>query len=225
MEDFKKCDLTFDDSELSVLVDALNYSFDKNQNTFIYICKDVYRIWKYCKGSYFKASNGEQYNSYTLLAQFGFDRVAVSRYKQCYENFIVDNETTLALAIPFKDFSPSKLFELLVLSKETAWELVAKGLIKPTMTVKQIREVIKSIKDGTDKAEKVIEKTTEDESSEETIPMAYDPTKHYDFDYFKDLSKQQLINNIWELQKEYERLKAKLPIPTKSKALKSLLVG
>lgn len=225
MEDFKKCDLTFNDSELSVLVDALNYSFDKNQDSFIFICKDIYRICEYCKGSYFQANNGEHYNSYALLAQFGFDRTAISRYKGCYEKFIVDNATTFALAIPFKDFSSSKLFALLTLSKETAWEFVTKGLIKPTMTVKQIKEMIKSIKDGTDKAEKVIEKTTEDETSEETIPMAYDPTKHYDFDYFKDLSKQELINNIWELQKEYERLKSQLPKPTKSKALKSMLVG
>lgn len=224
MEEFIKSDLAFEDNELYWLVERLRENFNNLQLNFAKTCECIYNIWKYCKGSYFKARNGEHYNSYTLLAQFGFDKKAVSRYKGCYENFIVDNET-VALSIPFKDFSPSKLFELLTLSKETAWEFVAKGLIKPTMTVKQIREVIKSVKDGTDKAEKVIEKTTADETSEETIPMAYDPTKHYDFDYFKDLSKQQLINNIWELQKEYERLKSQLPKPTKSKGLKSLLVG
>ena len=73
------------------------------------------------------------------------------------------------------------------------------------MTVKEIREKIKLISDGKDKAEKVLEKI-EEENHEEEIPPAYNPQKHYDFDYFKEKSKAQLLNMIWDLQKEYEKL-------------------
>ncbi len=225
MEDFKKCNLEFEDVQLAGLIYALNNSFSKAQDNFVYICKDVFKIWNYCKGKFFKTKDNHCHCAGSILAEFGFDRMAVSRYTSCYENFIVDDENTLALAVPFRDFSSSKLFELLKLSKETAWELVTKGLITPSMTVKQIREYIKTLKEGSDKADKVIQKNIEAETQEEEIPMAYDPTKHYDFDYFKNMSKPQLINNIWELQKEYERIKAKLPKPTKTKSLKSMLVG
>ncbi len=225
MENFKKCNLEFDDIELSGLVSALNISFDKQQDSFIYICRDVYKIWSYCNHKYWQSKNNNYYNSYQLLAEFGFERMAVSRYKNCYEKFIVDNGTTFALSIPFLGFSPSKLFELLPLSQETAFDLIDKKLITPIMTVKQIREFVKTFINGLDKKEKVVEDNTVTEEDIDSIPMAYDPTKHYDFDYFKDLSKQQLINNIWELQKEYERLKSQLPKPTKSKVLKSMLVG
>ena len=206
MEDFIKCDIDFDDCELSSLVNALRYSFDKRQDNFVCICKDVYRIWRYCKGNYWKAKDNEYYNSYQLLAKFGFDKKAVSRYRLCYEKFIVDNNQTLALAIPFKDFMSSKLFEMLSLSNDTALSLVEKKLIKPTMTVKQIREYIKSLKDGSDKSEKVIEDTT---INEDEIPMAYDPNTEYEYSYFESLTKNQLLNIVWDLQKAYQKLKSK----------------
>lgn len=204
MEEFIKSDIDFEDIKLSGLVTALKYSFDKQQNSFIYICRDIYNIWSYCKGSYYKAKDNEYYNSYKLLAKFGFDKKAVSRYKQCYEKFVVNNDVTFALAIPFQNFTPSKLFELLTLSQDTAMELVEKQLITPTMTVKQIREYIKSLKDGTDKAEKVVEDTT---INEEEIPMAYDPKQKYEFSYFETKTKNQLLNIVWQLQDAYQKLK------------------
>ena len=207
MENFIKCDLEFDDVELSALVKSLSRCFDKQQDNFIYICKDVYRIWKYCRGNYWKANDNESYNSYKLLEKFGFYKKAVSRYKQCYEKFIVDNEVAFALAIPLQNFTPSKLFELLPLSQETVFELVDKQLIRPEMTVKQIREYIKTMKDG-DRPEKVIEDTST-EINEEEIPMAYDPKQEYEYSYFESKTKNQLLNIVWELQKAYQKLKNK----------------
>lgn len=205
MEDFNKCDIDFEDMELSVLVSALKNVFDNRQDNFVYLCKDIYRIWKYCKKNYYKATNNEYYNSYKLLAKFGFDKKAVNRYVQCYTKFVVDNEQTLSLILTLKDFSPSKLFEMLSLSQETVLELVNKKIIKPTMTVKEIREYIKTLKDGSDKAEKVIENLPT-EINEEDIPMAYDPKKEYKYSYFEEKTKNQLLNIIWELQKEYQKL-------------------
>ncbi len=208
MENFIKCDLEFEDVELSILVRSLSHCFDKQQENFIYICKDVYRIWKYCKGNYWKAKDNEYYNSYKLLEKFGFDKKAVSRYKQCYEKFIVDNEVTFALAIPLQGFTSSKLFELLPLSQETVFELVNKQIIRPEMTVKQIREYIKNLNDE-DNPEKVIEDTSLSEINEEDIPMAYDPKQEYEYSYFESKTKNQLLNIVWELQKAYQKLKNK----------------
>lgn len=202
MEEFIKSDLDFEDNELHLLMLALQDCFEDNQINFCQTCKTIYDIWSYCKKSYFKAKNNEYYNSYKLLAKFGFDKKAVNRYKQCYERFVLQGANVLLN--DYKDFSPSKLFELLVLSSETLDELVKKQFIKPTMTVKQIREYIKTVKDGSDKAEKVIEDTT---INEDDIPMAYNPKQHYDFDYFENKNKAQLLNIVWDLQKEYERLK------------------
>ena len=43
---------------------------------------------------------------------------------------------------------------------------------------------------------------------ESEIPMAYNPKKHYDIEYFDSMSKKQLVNAIWELQKYVETLKS-----------------
>lgn len=204
MEEFINSDLDFEDNELHLLMLALQDCFEDNQINFCQTCKTIYDIWSYCKKSYFKAKNNEYYNSYKLLAKFGFDKKAVNRYKQCYERFVLQGANVLLN--DYKDFSPSKLFELLVLSSETSDELVKKQFIKPTMTVKQIREYIKTLKDGSDKAEKVIEDTT---INEDDIPMAYDPKQEYEYSYFETKTKNQLLNIVWELQSAYQKLKNK----------------
>ncbi len=215
MEEFVKSYLEFDDIVLNNLLIDLRTHFDDKQVNFAYICKSIYKIWSYCKKNYYEAKDKEYYNSYKLLAKFGFDKKAVSRLTQCYLRFVYDYETDkkvplnalpkVCLKFEFSDFSPSKLFELLSLSQETVEEIVAKQLITPTMTVKQIREYIKTLKDGSDKAEKVIEDTT---INEDDIPMAYDPKQEYEYSYFETKTKNQLLNIVWELQKAYQKLKS-----------------
>lgn len=206
MEDFISADIDFEDKELCSLIRELNNVFEDKQLNFCQLCKTIYDIWSYCKGNYYKAKDNEYYNSYKLLAKFGFDKMAVSRYKQCYERYVV--QPTAILYNDYREFTPSKLFELLSLSKDTALELVKKGLITPAMTVKEIRQYIKSLKDGTDKAEKVVESTIPEVLDiEEEIPMAYDPNTEYEFSYFESKTKSQLLNIVWELQKAYINLK------------------
>ena len=203
MEEFIKSDLEFEDDKLFWLVERLRDVFNNSQDNFSNLCEAIYYIWSYCKGNYWKAKDNEYYNSYKLLAKFGFDKKAVSRYKQCYERYVHKEQGGLHSL--YEDFTPSKLFELLVLSDETVKSSISNGLIKPTMTVKQIREYIKTLKDGSDKAEKVIEDTT---INEEDIPMAYDPKQEYEFSYFETKTKNQLLNIVWELQKAYQKLKS-----------------
>lgn len=202
MEEFIKSDLEFEDNELFWLVERLRDNFNNSQLNFAKTCECIYNIWKYCKGNYYKAKDNEYYNSYKLLAKFGFDKKAVNRYKNCYERYV--HPQSCSLYPIYEDFTSSKLFELLVLSEDTAKNSIINGLVLPTMTVKQIREYIKTLKDGSDKAEKVIEDTT---INEEDIPMAYDPKQEYEYSYFETKTKNQLLNIVWELQKAYQKLK------------------
>ena len=208
MENFIFSDLDFEDVELSILVNSLKNCYAKQQNNFALLCRDIYKIWSYCKGKYYKAKDNEYYNSYKLLEKFGFNKQAVSRYKQCYEKYVVDNKQHFGLNFYAEKFCPSKLFELLQLSQDTFIELCDKKIIRPEMTVKEIRECIKALKNGSDKAEKVIEDTSV-EIDEDEIPMAYDPTQKYEYSYFEKMSKNQLLNIVWELQKAYQKLKDK----------------
>lgn len=205
MEDFNlNEELAFEDERLQVLIDSLRECFSDSQQNFCELCKTIYEIWSYCKNNYWKAKNNEYYNSYKLLAKFGFDKKAVSRYKSCYERFV--HQPSCSLYPLYEKFTTSKLFELLALSDDTTKNSIVNGLIIPEMTVKQIRDVIKTLKDETDKAEKVIEDTVKEEINEEEIPMAYDPKQEYEYSYFETKTKNQLLNIVWELQKEYQKL-------------------
>ena len=206
MEEFIKSDLEFEDDKLFWLVERLRDVFNNSQDNFSNLCEAIYNIWSYCKGNYWKAKDNEYYNSYKLLAKFGFDKKAVSRYKQCYERYVHKEQGGLHSL--YEDFTPSKLFELLVLSDETVKSSISNGLIKPTMTVKQIREYIKTLKDGTDKAEKVVEVANND-YNEEDIPMAFNPEKEYDFEYFNRKTKNELVSICVSYQDYLKKLKSK----------------
>ena len=207
MENFVISDIDFEDERLQTLIVDLRKCFVNSQTNFAKTCDTIYHIWSYCKGNYWKAKDNEYYNSYKLLEKFGFNKQAVSRYKQCYEKFIHTQSCTVDSQ--YLGFSSSKLFELLPLSKETIDTAINNKIITPDMTQKQLREHVKTLKNGClDKPEKVIEDISK-EINENEIPMAYDPTQKYEYSYFEKMSKNQLLNIVWELQKAYQKLKDK----------------
>ena len=78
------------------------------------------------------------------------------------------------------------------------------------MSVKSIREYVKNYKallKANNRLSESQEVEEDSQSLEDNIPMVYDPKKHYEFDYFESKTKSQLLNMIWELQKEHENLK------------------
>ena len=199
MQDFTNFNIEFEDNNLTLLCNDLKNCYNDNQKNFAKLCITIYNIWSYCKDNSYKAKNDDYYNSYKLLAKFGFDKKAVSRYKQCFERYIQGYDVNnVSIKTYFKDFSPSKLYELLVIPCDKLEELIDKHIIYPEMTVKQIRDYIKSLKNGAN-----------EEINEEEIPEAYNPSKKYDFSYFEIKTKTQLLNMIWELQKAYQKLKEK----------------
>lgn len=204
-EDFYLYDeFEFEDENLQSLILNLKDCYKDKQKSFVKLCETIYNIWHYCKNNCWKAKNNEYYNSYKLLAKFGFDKKAVNRYKTCFERFIMLVNNEFYLKPKFYYFSSSKLFELLSLSEETTINAIDNKLISPAMTVKEIREFIKTLKDGTDKAEKVLEDTST--INEDDIPMAFVPTQKYEFSYFEGKTQKQLLNMIWEVYTAYQKL-------------------
>lgn len=108
-----------------------------------------------------------------------------------------------------KDLTISKMQELVSLSDEQIRKVFEKKLLTPRSTREQIRRYVKSLKGGENEENKVLE-DREDEIIEEDIPMAYDPSMHYEDTYFMGLAKSQLVNNIITLQDYCEKLQAKI---------------
>jgi ferritin-like protein len=206
MENFIISDIDFEDERLQILCTELRKCFVNKQTCFAKICETIYYIWSYCRNNYLKAKDNEYYNSYKLLAKFGFDKKSVSRYKQCYEKFI--HKPSCTVESLYLEYSASKLFELLPLSMLTIEDIVKQKIITAEMTVKQIREVVKNLTANGEKLDKVTEDLST-EINEDEIPMAYDPTKKYEYSYFENMNKSQLLNIVWELQKAYQKLKSK----------------
>ena len=212
MDNFKLCtELNFDNDGLNRLLQNMQTYFKDQEKNFCKICFCVFQISKYFDNHYIgvEKKTNEYYDKNKLFEKFGFDKTAVSRMTKCYLKFMTGtNENDINLKSWFVGYSPSKLYELLKVSDLTLEDAIDKKYIIPDMTVKQIRVYVISLEDGKDKAEKVLE-SIQDEFKEEDIPMAYNPKEHYDWDYFKDKTKNQLLGMIWELQKEYEKLKSK----------------
>ena len=205
-----KCEIEMEDKTLNELLNCLCHCYNQNQINFAKISFTIYSIWNYCKNNYWKAKNNELYNSHKLLEKFGFDKKAVSRYKCSFERYIQGTTIeNVSVKTFYYGFAPSKLFEMLSLSYETLDNAIDNKLIRPDMTVKQIREIIKTIKDGTDKAEKVLEDSSTTEINEEEIPLVYNPKQEYEYSYFESKTKNQLLNIVWQLQTEYQKLKKK----------------
>lgn len=211
MENFKIVDIPeFDDEKVTGLIRNLERAFNAVQNSFASICEGVYKIWDYFNHTYKNAKDGCYYNSYSLLEKFGFDKKAVSRYKNCYLRFCICTRDCVRLSSTFINFSPSKLFELLPLTDEVIFDGINKKVISPQKTVKELRQIVKLLINGED-IDKLVDKTFDSKEKEEIdeseIPPAYDPAKEYDFEYFKSKTKNQLLNMIWELQSTYQKLK------------------
>lgn len=129
-------------------------------------------------------SNGNTYNYYEFCEKvLHLEKSYVKRLCRVYTKFL-EGRGALAHPLELEEFSVSKLIELLPLSVDEILELIKNKQLFPSMTRKQIRELVKSIKG----------KASEDEESEEDIPLAFDPKQVYEFQYFDGLSKSQLVN-------------------------------
>lgn len=196
----------FEDNNLDNLVQQLNDIFKKSKNNFFDLCKCVSSIVYYCKDNAYKAKADIYYNAYNLLALFGFSRNSVNRLVKCYEKYF-QSDVGPKMASVFFPFSSSKLFELLPVDIKQIVNDINLGILKSSMTVKEIREYVKNVNNisQTDEEDKKKEKNDTDEE-EDLDSEFFNPNKHYDMSFFESCNQKQLVGIAWTLQFELEKI-------------------
>lgn len=205
--------------ELNKYINKLNELFKKDQNNFAELCYYVREVrLLFC--DYDKTFCGElvskkreSYRFDDIMKNFGIDETQSSRLLSCATKFVEVFDGKPKIKNLFFGFSKSKLFELLTVPDEQLESDINNNLLRSDMTVVSIRQYVKNYKAMKKVDKKLLEMPeTKEESYEEpfdesSIEMAYDPSKHYEFEYFEKKSKSQLLNIVVELQKYVEKLK------------------
>lgn len=209
--------------ELNGYLTKINNLYNKEQNNLAELCYYVFevhnlfsfenysRLW--CGSVIDK--NGHSYSFNSIMQNYGIDETQSSRLISCYEKFVEPVNDKPRIKELFFDFSKSKLFELLSVPTEQLELDIYNKVLRPDMSVKTIRDYVKNYKAQQKQNKKLLSdsgdesefKESYDDFDESKIEMAYDPKKHYDFEYFEKKSKSQLLNIVMSLQSEYEKLK------------------
>ncbi len=210
------------DNLLSKLITKLDNIFKKENKNFAELCFITYRIKKlfedYNQSGFWVYNNKDILYSFDSIMQgFGLDSTQTSRLLSCYDKFCYLScsdldKSTCNIITEFEDFSKSKLFELLTIPNEQILKDLQTNVIRADMTIKQLLEYVKNYKALQKQNSKLDNESKEEQTEEieEDIPEAYNPKQHYDFEYFEEKNKAQLLNIVWDLQKEYERLKKEI---------------
>ena len=191
LDDFKNLARVYNSNALTlcVMLNDLKNIFIRNDSEQYLSCGPNLSIFRV------KDVNNNSYNYYEFCEKvLSLEKSYVCKLNKVAIKFLNDDSGGAAT---LKGFTVSKLIELLPLSVEKVLELIDDGLLFPKMTFKQIRELVKSIKG----------KTSEDEESEEDIPLAFDPKQVYEFQYFDGLSKSQLVNIAMSYQNYIHKAK------------------
>lgn len=219
MENFIKTDLKVTDNYLNTLLSELNDLFESYTNNFAKICFSVNKILHYCDDHSYKTEKENKFYGYLsakdLLMSFGLSARTVERLNRCYERFCAsDLMGEVVILHEYRLFSPSKLFELLPLSITITNTCLEKQIIKPTMTVKEIRQKVKELAGKTDPddlvaedLDKIEEKTLDEQEAE--LPEAFDPKKTHTYEYFKAMSKEALITCLFQCEDYIKKLTTK----------------
>lgn len=184
MEDFKGINLEFvenpffeDGLTLNDLILKLNQNFNELNNNFANRCYIIQNLYSLMVGKTLQTKDKQFLDFYNLMQKFGFDKGIVSKYRNSYFKFCksFDIETQSVdnfceLKDIYKSFSPSKLFELLPLSDTQIEKDISIKKLTADMTVKEIREYVKSFKNGEPGADKVLEEA-DNEIAEEFISI------------------------------------------------------
>ena len=206
-------------NELTMYIKKLDKCFKKDSENFAEICFLVFQIHnlfiKNNYGVYLKKNQNMSYSFDTIMIGFGISKSESSRLISIFKKFCCLSDSDLdsakcSIIEEFKGFSKTKLFELLQVDNEQLIKDLRNKILRFDFTIKQIRDYVKNLQALKKQQAKLngnTEEETKEEFIEEDIPMAYNPQQHYDFDYFQEKNKAQLLNIVWELQKEYEKLK------------------
>lgn len=202
------------------LFNKLNNCFKKDNENFAELCFVVYQLEKlfdsytykrvyFERSENFNTSINDGYSLHDIMQGFGLEDTQVSRILSCFKKFITIIEDIAYIKQPFEKFSKSKLFELLLVDNKQLELDIQNKVLRPDMSVSSIRKYVKNYKALQNIFSASKQQEQKEEINENDIPMVYNPKQHYEFSYFEDKTKAQLLNIVWDLQKEYERLKEK----------------
>jgi len=208
---------------LEKLVNKLNSIFKKDNQNFADLCICIYNIKKifdkyYSAWVYDKNKNMLNFDS--IMDGFGIDKTQSSRILTCCKKFVYFNssdEVAGGIIDIYIPFSKSKLFELIPVPDEQLEKDIRNKVLRADMSVKSIRDYVNNYK-AMEKANQRLKDGEEispredkpAEINEEEIPMAFDPKNYYEFNYFETKTKSQLLNIVWDLQKECQKLRKEL---------------
>ena len=177
---------------LNEYLKKINKIFAKGQNAFAELCFYVYKVRELFKNytltyySRFVTKKNEYVFFENIMQGLGLDETSVSRLCSCYEKFVEQETDKPVIREEFFGFSKSKLFELLTVDTDHLRVDIKNKVLRPDMSFLAIREYVKNYK----AQQKQKKKLFEEDSEEKT--------------------KAQLLNIVWQLQTEYEKLKKKV---------------
>ncbi len=220
LEKFKYNDLEIIDkgeqqNQIKLCIRGLRKVFCNTQQNFAELCYYTFELKKLFDGYLYipcRDKYSTNYDFKSIMQGFGIDETQASRLCSCYSKFChkLDGEKP-KLLVEFLLFSKSALFELLSVPTEQLVKDIKLTYLKPDMSIKLIRDYVKNYKALEKKNERLKEDKPKEEKqpdfNEEDIPEAYNPKQYYEFDYFENKNKAQLLNIVWDLQKEYNKLK------------------
>ncbi len=138
----------------------------------------------------------------------GYKKAMTNNLVRIAENYIDTVTMRSIIATDYRDYSVSQLQELLVIEPSDAKLLAEKGAIKPTMTTRAIRAVVKEfreneLEDINDDEKVVADRTTEDNGQ---YQAAYDDFhKHYNA--LKDYIARMSVNKTLSIEMLVESFK------------------
>lgn len=208
------------DKSLERLIKSIDTIFGRDNKNFADLCFYTYRLKKLFTdyshaGRWVYSVSDVLYSFDSIMKGFGLDNSQTSRLLSCFDKFCCLSESDITKASctiinEFAGFSRSKLFELLTIPNEQLIKDLQDKVLRPDFTIKQLRQYVKNYNALQKQQQKISNEPNEPEEqspSDDEIPEAYNPKQHYDFYYFESKNKAQLLNIVWDLQKEYERLK------------------
>ena len=207
-----------DATEIMVILRKINDLINKDQENFIELCyyfkllkKHFDNIETRVRCMYYNGyenKNGRWYYE-IIIHDFGLEENTVNRMIQIVNRFTEQkSDVGLKIRSVFLGYSKSKLFELLALSDTQIECGMQEQKLRPEMTVKAIREYVKTIKGGAKMENKVLEDTN-NSYNEDDIPMTFDPKEEYDFEYFNRKTKNELVTICVSYQDYLKKLKSK----------------
>lgn len=126
------------------------------------------------KYSYVIDKDNKTINYITFCAEYlGLSETTIKRLYLTYERFIIEcvdapnSQKSFSWVLPlFNDMTLSKIFELLPCSLEQLRNAYDKEILSANMTQKQLREYVKSLKNGFGQAQKVLEQIEEEQEQD-----------------------------------------------------------